>query len=471
MTPPNRDETSSRMPLDVAAVGALATSQGAGERGVGAAGADDQIVIAARGVSKRFRIYPSPWGRLMEWATGGRAVRHDNFWALRGVSFEVARGECVGVIGANGSGKSTLLKVLTDVLTPTEGAAETRGRVLSLLELGTGLNPNLTGRQNIIQSAQLLAFPPGYAEEKMGRIEEFAELGEFFDRPIRLYSSGMLVRLSFAMYASFDPDVLIVDEALSVGDVHFQQKCVEWMERMRADGLTLLFVSHDMPAVQRLCDRALLLSHGEVAYHGPSEEAVSRYYGLMGVRREARGVGTGGGGDAREAAPAEPAVEELIAHDVLPGARSRHGSGDLAIEAASFQTDSGAYGMTVEMRRSATIRLLLKANAAIERPQCGIHVYDRLANLVFAAGSRQRGLEIPRMEAGERVVATMRIGMCVQPGEYTFTLGCGEPSPEGPDAGIVHDRHEGLGPITVVYRGPNPRPFYGLADLPFEVTL
>jgi ABC-type polysaccharide/polyol phosphate transport system ATPase subunit len=209
-------------------------------------------------LGKKFKIYPRRSGRLVEWLTLGRATRHQDFWALKDVSFNLSRGGSLGIIGVNGSGKSTLLKILSGAMYPTDGTFEVGGRVLSLLELGTGLNTELTGRQNIINSAALLGFPPDYARQRLGQIEAFAELGEFFDRPVRLYSSGMLVRLSFSMFACFDPEIFIVDEALSVGDVFFQQKCARRIQEMRANGTTMLFVSHDLAAVEALCDRVLL---------------------------------------------------------------------------------------------------------------------------------------------------------------------------------------------------------------------
>src|SRR4051812_15635366 len=250
------------------------------------ASTSSDVMIRAERLGKRFKIYPRPWGRLTEWLTGGAASRHDDFWALRGVSFEVARGESVGVIGVNGSGKSTLLKILSGAMYPTEGTFDVAGRVLSLLELGTGVNPQLTGRQNVVNSSRLLAFPPGYVESKMPDIEAFAELGEFFDRPVRLYSSGMMVRLVFSMFACFDPDVFVVDEALSVGDLHFQQKCARRIHAMRDAGVTTLFVSHDLAAVDALCDRVLVLHGGRVRFLGEKRQGISTYYELVGMSRD-----------------------------------------------------------------------------------------------------------------------------------------------------------------------------------------
>jgi ABC-type polysaccharide/polyol phosphate transport system ATPase subunit len=427
-------------------------------------------VIRATNLSKRFRIYPSPWGRLTEWATAGRAVRHEEFWALRDVDLTVARGECVGIIGPNGSGKSTLLKILTGVLTPTAGSAHVRGRVLSLLELGTGLSHELTGRQNIVQSAQLLAFPPDFAQSKMSRIESFAELGEFFDRPIRLYSSGMLVRLAFSMFTAFDPDVFIVDEALSVGDVHFQQKCVARIEQMLAEGITMLFVSHDAQIVQRLCSRALLLHHGRVQFAGPAQEAISRYYASL--------VSNPTSASTKAPPPAEtppaPAFAELAAQiadrNVLPQARSRHGEREMELLAGSIEDERGQPTMVVDMMRPLTIRLLLVSHKHVTAPSAGLHLYDRVGNLVFAAGTRQLRTPFPPMAAGEQRILTLRLAMNVQPGPYTLTVGCGE-SVGGPNLGLVQDRHEGIGPITVGSDPEITQPFYGAAQLPLDIQI
>src|SRR5262245_31749013 len=198
-------------------------------------------MVRVDNLGKRFRIFARPIHRLVEWI-GGPSL-HTDFWAVRAVSFEVRRGECLGIIGANGSGKSTLLKMISGALYPTEGTFEVRGRVLSLIELGTGLNPNLTGRDNIIHAAALLGFPADFARTKMDEIRAFADLGDFFERPVNLYSTGMRVRLAFSMFACFRPEVYIVDEALSVGDVFFQEKCAGRIGGLVDRGMEMIFVS------------------------------------------------------------------------------------------------------------------------------------------------------------------------------------------------------------------------------------
>jgi len=236
------------------------------------------VVVQVKNLGKRFKIYQSPWARASEWASLGRKVSHQAFWALKDISFELKRGECLGIIGPNGAGKSTLLRVLTRSLYPTTGTFQIRGNLLSLLELGTGFNPELTGRQNIYRSTQLLGFPQGYVSERIQDMEEFAEIGEFFDLPIKIYSSGMYIRLAFSMFVFLKPEVLVVDEALSVGDIFFQQKCHAKMQELMDYQAAIVLVSHDMSVIERYSTRTLLLDQGRCLFLGQPLEAVQRYY-------------------------------------------------------------------------------------------------------------------------------------------------------------------------------------------------
>lgn len=239
------------------------------------------IAIDIQNLSKRYKIYRSPRARLEEWLSLGRSIQHTEFWALKNFNLQVKQGECVGILGPNGAGKSTLLKLLSQTITPTHGSFRIRGKVLSLLELGTGFNPELTGRQNIIETASLLGFPTGYVQEQMHEILAFSDLGEFIDRPIKTYSSGMTVRLAFSMFVFLKPDVFIIDEALAVGDVGFQRACYRKIEQMLASGVTCLLVTHDFNAVIQFCNRALLLVHGEKVFEGEPRQAVNRINNLF----------------------------------------------------------------------------------------------------------------------------------------------------------------------------------------------
>jgi ABC-type polysaccharide/polyol phosphate transport system ATPase subunit len=234
-------------------------------------------VVRVNGLGKRFKLYDTSSARLLDWLHLGSKPHYQEFWALRDVSLEVHQGECLGIIGPNGAGKSTLLKLLTGALHPTSGDLYIRGRVLSLLELGTGFTPELTGRQNVAQSARLLGFPRGYAEARFHAIADFADIGDYFDRPIKFYSSGMLVRLAFALFSTMNPEVFLVDEALAVGDMRFASKAFGRIRRMLDEGTTLLFVSHDLQLINQLCDRVLWIQSGMTQMVGPASEVTRAY--------------------------------------------------------------------------------------------------------------------------------------------------------------------------------------------------
>src|SRR5262245_36169069 len=244
-----------------------------------------EIIMRVLQLSKEFRFYRRPWDRLVEWVSGGRLQRSHIFTALKDLTFDVARGEALGIIGANGAGKSTLLKIICGTLHPTFGRVELSGRVASLLELGTGFHPDFTGRQNIVFNARFLGLSDEEIHERMASMIAFSELGEFIERPLRTYSSGMQVRLAFAVVANVNPRILIIDEALAVGDAYFQQKCMRRIRQFREEGVTLLFVSHDPTAVKTLCDEALLLHHGAVIDRGRPEKVLADYNTL--IAREA----------------------------------------------------------------------------------------------------------------------------------------------------------------------------------------
>lgn len=245
----------------------------------------DGIAVRVEGVSKVYNLYDSPRDRLKQFLLPRvprllgrrRQVYYREFWALRDVSFEVKRGEAVGIVGRNGSGKSTLLQIIAGTLTPTKGNVSVYGRVAGLLELGAGFNPEFTGRENVFMSGALLGLDRKEIEARFDDIAAFADIGGYLDQPIRTYSSGMLVRLAFAVHVQLQPDILIVDEALAVGDALFQKRCFSKIASLREQGVTLLFVSHDQEIVRTLTDRALLLRNGRVAAYGPSTDVIFAY--------------------------------------------------------------------------------------------------------------------------------------------------------------------------------------------------
>ena len=240
----------------------------------------DDIALSVRNVSKCFQIYEKPVHRLYQTLCAGHRNFYKEFWALRDVSFDVRRGECVGIVGRNGAGKSTLLQIITGTLQPTGGTVECRGRVAALLELGSGFNPEFTGRENVYMNASILGLTREEIDARYQAIQDFAEIGDFIDQPVKTYSSGMMLRLAFAVVAHVDADILIVDEALAVGDAFFQQKCMRFIRKFKEEH-TILFVSHDMGSVVNLCDRAILLSQGEMINQGVAREIADQYLQLL----------------------------------------------------------------------------------------------------------------------------------------------------------------------------------------------
>lgn len=239
------------------------------------------IAIKVEGLSKCFHIYDKPRDRLMQMIMRGRRKYYREFWALQNVSFEIKKGETVGIVGRNGSGKSTLLQVICGTLNASHGSVTTNGRIAALLELGSGFNPEFTGRENVYMNAAVLGLSKEETDTKFDAITEFADIGDFIDQPVKTYSSGMMVRLAFAVSINVDPEILIVDEALSVGDELFQRKCFSRIEAIRDAGATILFVSHSGGTIVELCDRAVLMDSGEKLAMGPPKTIIAKYQKLL----------------------------------------------------------------------------------------------------------------------------------------------------------------------------------------------
>jgi lipopolysaccharide transport system ATP-binding protein len=391
-------------------------------------------VISASRLGKTFRLYPKPSGRLIEWVTLGRAIRHTGFPALVDISFEVAKGESLGIIGVNGSGKSTLLKILSGALHPTAGEYRVEGRLLSLLELGTGLNMELTGRANVVNSARLLGFPEEYPREKMADIAGFAELGDFFDRPVRLYSSGMLVRLVFSMFACFDPDVFIVDEALSVGDVYFQQKCARRIRELLDHGVTMLFVSHDLAAVEALCDRVMVLHKGQMHFLGDKRRGIALYYSLVGASLPTpiAAAPPPRPAAAHSALAADPDVADL--HWQSPDISDATGDGQVRIAAIAFRGADGKPTATVRRGDWLDIFVRYEATRDIGPMNAAINLYDRMNQLLFAVNWLNAELEPIWLEKHQQAVGKFSLNADLEPGEYIVWMGAAQalPDPQSP---------------------------------------
>jgi teichoic acid transport system ATP-binding protein len=325
-------------------------------------------MISVQNASKLYRIYDKPSGRLKEILLRGRRKYHRDFWALEDVSLEVEKGEAMGVIGRNGAGKTTLLQIIAGVLQPTRGQVSVEGRVTALLELGSGFNPEYSGRENILMSGQILGFSEEEMRRRMDVIARFAELESFVDQPVKTYSTGMLMRLAFASAIHVDPDVLIVDEALSVGDVYFQRKSLDRMEYFRKAGKTVLFVSHDPLLIQRFCERALWLEQGRVAMVGGAKEVVTSYQAFCARLEDERlrGIASNGGIASRE-------HEDILRKLQLTGAR--WGNGKIRFTGVEMINSRGESAWVMRTGDSVTIRLSLEADDDYPEPVFAVDVF------------------------------------------------------------------------------------------------
>lgn len=366
--------------------------------------------LRVEGVAKQYRIYDHPSDRLKESLTRGRLKRHREFWALRDISFEVQRGTTNGLVGPNGSGKSTLLQIITGTLEPTQGNVQVNGRVAALLELGAGFNMEFTGIENVYMNAALMGFSRSDTDARLGDIERFAEIGDFIHQPVKTYSSGMYVRLAFAIAVNTDPDILVVDEALSVGDTVFQHRCVRRIKEMQESGATILFVSHDPTLVRALCSRAILLNNGRMISDGTPMDVLNRYQSLIMAREEAYE-------EAQQEATSlqfdeEPANERASseATEKLKTAplrySYRHGNRKAEVISAELLDPQGHPLELVETGDAVVLRLRLLFHEEIENPICGFMIRTRHGVNVYGTNTEQRALPLGTARRGEIIEAT-----------------------------------------------------------------
>ncbi len=394
---------------------------------------DSEVVIDVRGVGKSYHMYERPSHRLWQALAGKRKAYYKDFWALRDVSFSVRRGQTVGIVGRNGSGKSTLLQMIAGTLNPTEGAISVNGRVAALLELGSGFNPEFTGRENVFLNAAILGLSRGQIEQRLEKILAFADIGEFIDQPVRSYSSGMSVRLAFAVIAHVDADILIIDEALAVGDAFFSQKCMRFLREFQKNG-TLLFVSHDAAAVTNLCESAVWLQNGRMRLSGTSQEVVEAYMTEQHVvgRREVGGEtivvekkqrrSTAESPDfRREQFRDEGVVNRIALFEFDPdNVGQEFGAQGARIVDVAIRGDDGSALTLVEGGELVTLQVAVKLEETLGNLIVGFYVKDRLGQRLFGDNSYFACKDAPvGGVAGQTVRATFQFRMPVMPsGSY-----------------------------------------------------
>ena len=413
-----------------------------------------EIAIRVENLSKCYQIYEQPHDRLkqsiyprLQRLAGKQPKQYfREFWALKDVSFELKKGETVGIIGRNGSGKSTLLQMICGTLNPTSGSIQTNGRVAALLELGSGFNPEFTGRENVYMNASVLGLSMAEIDARYQDIVAFADIGDFIDQPVKTYSSGMMVRLAFAVIAHVDADILVIDEALAVGDAFFTQKCMRFLRTFMKAG-TVLFVSHDTGAIVNLCNRSVLLDHGAVVMVGHPKEVAEQYLAkLYETNQDVQGVPIADAStldDAKQTASEYRDMREAL----INGSTLRND-----IEIFRFEPDElsgfGAGGAIITSVRlldtdvvplswivggeDVSLEIRCTANQDLLRPIVGFQFKDRLGQVIFADNTfLAYQFNAPKVEAGEKIIARFDFRMPVLPsGDYSVAVALADGSQE-----------------------------------------
>ena len=364
-------------------------------------------------VSKQYRIYERPGDRLKESLTRGLLRRHKEFWALRDVDFEIESGTTVGIVGPNGCGKSTLLQIISGTLAPTHGDVWHEGRIAALLELGAGFDPEFTGVENVYMNASLLGLTRRETDKLLPTIERFAEIGPFLYQPVKTYSSGMYVRLAFAIAASVEPDILIIDEALAVGDAVFQHRCLRRINELHERGATVLFVSHDAAAVRALCSRAILLKTGSVIADGKPADVLNLYQKIIMEREQAYEAETG----ALRSEPTE--AEESLA----PVSYAyRHGDRSAEIIGAELTNATHVRVEIVESGEPLTLRVLARFHHDVDDPVIGFLIRNSHGIHAYGTNTKEQQIEFGTVRSGEVIEVVFAFDCWLGVDQYTISL-------------------------------------------------
>ncbi len=416
-----------------------------------------ETVIRVRDVGKLYPIFASPKDRLKQALWPGRRRFFTPFWALRNVSFEVARGESVGIVGRNGSGKTTLLQIIAGTLAPSEGEVRVRGRLAALLQLGSGFNPQFTGRENVFLNGSILGIPRAEMERKFDEIVEFAEIGEHIDQPVKTYSSGMYARLAFSVAISVEPDVLIVDEILSVGDVGFQQKCVARLRRLRDAGLTLLFVSHSPDAVRSVCQKAVFLAEGAPRAWGPAEQVVNAY--LKYVRTQTN----------QEALEHEARRSKPLPFQTGVTGQLRYGTGHVQLEEVELLDAHGERCRSFGFGDAVTIEARIRSFIDVENLSLSFLVRDATGVDLLGTTSFDEGAKIPALGEGDAATVRFTFTNVLRKGGFGVSLAVHRVSRSDYSDNVLFDQVDGCAAFAVT---PNPeRPIHYKFHVPVKIEV
>ena len=358
-------------------------------------------MITVTSLGKAYKQYPTRWGRLVEWILPFAKPRHTLKWVMQDVSFTVNPGEAVGIIGINGAGKSTLLKMITGTTQPTTGSVSITGRVSAMLELGMGFHPDFTGRQNAFMTGQLLGMSVEEITNLMPEIEAFAEIGEYMDQPVRVYSSGMQMRVAFSVATARRPDVLIVDEALSVGDSYFQHKSFDRIREFRKQGTTLLLVSHDKSAIQSICDRAILLNAGKLAMQGEPETVMDFYNAMLADHQN-------------------QTIKQEVREDGK--VQTISGTGEAVMAKIVLLNEEGNPIEVAYVGKQVTLQIDVVASVSIPKLVLGYMIKDRFGLTIYGTNTQLKNMPILDVQPGKKYIFRITFQMNLGPGSYSIAV-------------------------------------------------
>ena len=417
--------------------------------------------LAFDSVSKSYAIYRSPIDRFKELASFHLRNYHHDFWALRDVSFEVPRGSIFCLIGENGSGKSTALQLAAGILEPTRGKVRASGRVGALLELGAGFNPEFSGRDNVHLSATLMGLSSAEVERRYPDIVRFAEIGEFIDRPVNTYSSGMLVRLAFAVAIHTDPEILLVDEALAVGDYYFRQRCLRKIHEMRSRQVTIVLVSHSMADIKAIGEQAVWLEEGRVKAIGHTDEVTASYLARMAEKEAAHsGPMTASGNGRANAVPIPQTVEGLLNID------ARRGNGSAEIIGMTALDAEGRTASLMEAQQPLALRVSFRANEPLAKPNVALTMRNHIGLEFAVFDATLDGLDLHPMKPREtRTVDFLLDVPELYPGNFSFSPTVTDGPPGRAE---VCDQVDNVLTLQMTHSG---KPVYGYVRIPCQVTL
>ena len=396
-------------------------------------------LLSVTNLGKAYRTYRSEWQRIARWFFLPVSPSEEH-WVLKHISFDIQPGEAIGIVGQNGAGKSTLLKMITGTLQPSEGTIQVNGRIAAILELGMGFNPELSGRQNVYHAAGLMGFSTEQLDTVIDEIEAFAEIGEYFDESVRTYSSGMQMRVAFAVATAFRPEILIVDEALSVGDSYFQHKSFDRIREFQQQGTTLLIVSHDRGAIQGLCNRAILLESGTVIKDGPPEEVMDFYNAII--------------------AEKENSTVKVITLE-NGNVQTRSGSGEATIRSVSIHDAAGAAMEYVPVGQPVSIRIKVDINKPIPELVVGYMIKDRLGQEVYGTNTHHLGCKLAAQSQGDAMEYCFAFDANLGVGSYSVAVAL-----HTADSHMSHNYEWRDHALVFNVVNVNQAPFVGVAWLP-----